>query len=159
MELLLIGPDNEHVAGLRKQQSLGLLPPNIRFAGYAQSPVIALSQVNIVVNLSHFEESFGRTVLEAMAARRPAVAYQWGAIPELIEHGFTGFLTPHRNAEAVAAHILWLSHNREALVQMGEAGRRSAQERYGQEKMAGQLQAAYTKILQFATKNRPASPV
>src|SRR5690606_24810670 len=45
VELLLIGPENEHIAALRQQQAQGLVPTNLRFAGYAQDPVAALSQV------------------------------------------------------------------------------------------------------------------
>src|SRR5690606_27810141 len=159
VELLLIGPENEHIAALRQQQAQGLLPTNLRFAGYAQDPVAALSQVNIVVNLSHFEESFGRTVLEAMAARRPVVAYRWGALPELVDHGANGFLAPYRDTRAVAKALLWLSQNPDALVEMGEAGRRIALDRYGQEKMAGQLSSAYARILHLAIDKHPALSV
>jgi hypothetical protein len=59
------------------------LPGNIELSGYAPFPSEALARADIVLNLSNFEETFGRTVLEAMAAGRPVVAYNWGALPEL----------------------------------------------------------------------------
>lgn len=40
----------------------------------------------------HFEEPFGLSVAEAMLCGTPVVAYRRGAMPELIQHGETGFL-------------------------------------------------------------------
>ncbi|UWR28354.1 glycosyltransferase (plasmid) [Sulfitobacter sp. S223] len=41
-------------------------------------------QADIVLSLSHVAESFGRTVLEAMAAGRPVICYDRGTPPELV---------------------------------------------------------------------------
>ena len=77
------------------------LPRNFHFRGYVPSPADAYRDLNIVLNLSHFAESFGRTVAEAMAARCAVIAYRYGALPELIDDGETGFLTPFRDLSAV----------------------------------------------------------
>ena len=94
--------------------------------GYVEDPRDALVNLDVVVNLSRFQESFGRTVLEAMAAGRPVVAYHWGALPELIEHGETGFLAPLGDVECVAQWIEVLATNRQLLAAMGRAGRQRA---------------------------------
>lgn len=94
--------------------------------GYAEDPQDALANLDIVVNLSHFQESFGRTVLEAMAAGRPVVAYDWGALPELVAHGKTGFLAPWGDVQRVAQWIEVLSQDPELLAAMGHAGRQRA---------------------------------
>jgi len=65
IRMVLTGPDNAHI---RELKSRGDLPENIIFSGYAPSPSDALARAGIVLNLSNFEETFGRTVLEAMAA-------------------------------------------------------------------------------------------
>ncbi|EIM65226.1 glycosyltransferase [Desulfobacter postgatei] len=123
IRMVLIGPDNEHIQELK---NCGGLPENIIFSGYAPSPSEALAQAGIVLNLSNFEETFGRTVLEAMAAGRPVLAYNRGALPELIEHGETGFLVPYKNIEAAAERIRFLCGNLVQITLMGAKGRMKA---------------------------------
>jgi glycosyltransferase involved in cell wall biosynthesis len=47
-------------------------------------------------------EPFGLVIIEALACGTPVVAYGNGAIPELLEHGRTGFVV-HNQQEAIAA--------------------------------------------------------
>jgi L-malate glycosyltransferase len=46
-------------------------------------------------------ESFGLAALEAMSCGAPVVASNIGGIPEVVQHGVTGFLCPYRNVEAM----------------------------------------------------------
>jgi glycosyltransferase involved in cell wall biosynthesis len=136
---LLIGPDNAHLDRLRARSAKGELPPNLVLAGYATSAQEALAQADVVVNLSHFEESFGRTVLEAMAAGRPVVCYRWGALPELVQHGKTGYLAPFRDIAAVADYLLQLAADEDARRRMGDAARVRAGSFYGPSNMTAAL--------------------
>ncbi len=47
-------------------------------------------------------EPFGLVMIEAMACGTPVVAYRHGSVPEVIEHGRTGFIVERRD-EAIAA--------------------------------------------------------
>jgi glycosyltransferase involved in cell wall biosynthesis len=136
---LLIGPGNPYLDRLRARAAKGELPANLVLAGYAPSAQEALVQVDIVVNLSHFEESFGRTVLEAMAAGRPVVCYRWGALPELVEHGQTGYLAPFRDVATVADYLVQLAADEDARRCMGEAARVRAASFYGPSNMTAAL--------------------
>jgi GT2 family glycosyltransferase len=120
-EFILVGPENTHTKALRD----GSHPGNIVFAGYAESPKCAMEQGNVVLSLSHFAESFGRTVAEGQTARRPVIAYDWGAVAELIVHGETGFLAPYRDIEAVCGYIKTICENPGTISTLGEAGRAS----------------------------------
>lgn len=42
----------------------------------------------------HLQETFGLTILEAMAHELPVVASDWGGYRDLVQHGRTGFLVP-----------------------------------------------------------------
>ncbi len=139
IKMLLIGPDNPHIQELKNRNDL---PKNLIFSGYAPSPAAALSQAGIVLNLSNFEETFGRTVLEAMAAGRPVVAYDWGALSELIEHGQNGFLVPYKNIEAAADRIRFLSNNLAQITLMGARGRVKAR-KYDIQAMKRQLEVVF----------------
>jgi Glycosyltransferase len=77
---LIIGPETPDTTALEKDQREGSGPKNIKFLGYRKTPREVMAEANVVLNLSHFAESFGRTVAEAMAARRPVIAYNWGVL-------------------------------------------------------------------------------
>ena len=126
----LIGPENVHVAELRQQQQAGDLPANLIFSGYVDTAQEALRQGDVLVNLSHFQESFGRTVLEAMAAGRPVVAYRWGALPELVEHKVTGCLVSLGDVQAVAAYVLKLEQHKGLRDTFGQAAQGRARQYY-----------------------------
>ena len=146
LRLLLIGPDNPHVAHLREALSDGRLPDNLQIAPYAPTPQAALAQADIVLNLSHCQETFGRTVLEAMAAGRPALAYRHGALPELIEDGVTGFLIAPGNVGELAERLRELCRNPQRIVQMGMAGRQAAR-RHNLAQLCRQLGGVYESVL------------
>lgn len=47
-------------------------------------------------------EPFGLVILEALACGTPVIAYGHGSVPELLEHGRTGFIV-HNQEQAIAA--------------------------------------------------------
>ena len=100
----------------------------IGYGGYVEAPVEALARLDAVVCLSQFQESFGRTALEAMAAGLPVVGYDWGALPEVVESGQQGYLVPFRDVEAVAERLAWLAARRELGARLGAAGRQRARD-------------------------------
>ena len=52
----------------------------------------ALGDARALLHLINFDEPFGLSVIEAMACGTPVIASRRGSMPELIEHGVTGFL-------------------------------------------------------------------
>ncbi|WP_085808585.1 glycosyltransferase family 4 protein [Sphingomonas sp. TZW2008] len=52
----------------------------------------ALGGAQALLHLIGFDEPFGLSVVEAMACGTPVIAFNRGSMPELIEHGVTGFL-------------------------------------------------------------------
>ena len=126
----LIGPENAYVAELRQKQQGGALPDNLVFSGYVDTAQEALRQGDVLVNLSHFQESFGRTVLEAMAAGRPVIAYRWGALPELVEHKVTGCLVSVGNVQVVARYARKLAEHKELRGTFGRAAQDKARQHF-----------------------------
>nr|WP_067295822.1 glycosyltransferase [Marinobacterium profundum] len=147
---LLIGPENTHVERLRVIAAKGELPSRLELAGYAHSARAALAQADVVVNLSHFEESFGRTVLEAMAAGRPVVCYRWGALPELVVHCKTGYLAPFRDVSRLADYLERLAVDESGRLRMGEAARLRASRLYG----LSSMKKALSEVLSTVLSNR-----
>lgn len=87
----------------------------------------------------HFEEPFGLSVAETMLCGTPVIAFNKGAMPELIEEGKTGFLV-NTVEEAVTA-----------VGRLGEISRPYCREqsarRFSTEKMAEDYLALYHQIL------------
>lgn len=120
IRFLLIGPPTRDLHLLRPW------PDNIEFRGYSASPVEAIAQADIVLSLSHFTESFGRTVMEAMAAARPVITYDRGTPAVLVKSGETGFVVPADDTGCVARAILAFEAARGQMVAMGRAGQTRA---------------------------------
>jgi glycosyltransferase involved in cell wall biosynthesis len=137
----LIGPENEHTGRIAAEH-----PGLIEMAGYCDDALHAIGQCNIILNLSHFQESFGRTVLEGMAARRPLVVYDWGALNELVKNGVNGYLVPFKDVAAVARRVGQLVAEPALIAGMGKAGR-TLSEDFGKPLYAERLQTAYRTIL------------
>ncbi|MFF7061219.1 glycosyltransferase [Pseudomonas sp. NPDC008258] len=148
LQLLLIGPDSPSVSALRTLQARGQLPANFSLLPYATSPQTAISQANIVLNLSHCQETFGRTLLEGMAASRPVLAYRWGALPELVDEGVNGHTFEHGDTKAIANRLRQLCRNPKKIRTLGAAGRKRAKQ-YNLKRLCKQLGEAYTSILDY----------
>lgn len=52
----------------------------------------ALGSAKALLHLINFDEPFGLSVVEALACGTPVIAVNRGSMPELIDHGVTGFL-------------------------------------------------------------------
>ncbi|MCX7568048.1 glycosyltransferase [Sulfitobacter sp. F26169L] len=121
MRFALIGPPTQDLHVLQPFAS------NVEFRGYARTAQHAIAQTDVVVSLSRFAESFGRTVLEAMAAGRPVVCYDRGAPPSIVRSGETGFVVPADDPQQVLEALMTLDAARGQLMQMSRAARVRAQ--------------------------------
>ena len=84
-------------------------------------------------------EPFGLVMIESLAAGTPVVAFRNGSVPEVIEHGRTGFIV-----ESVDEMV-------DAVAHVGEIDpaecRRVAEERFGVEGFVSAHEAAYSSLL------------
>lgn len=88
-------------------KSLGVRK-KIIFTGFRPDVHKILGASDIFV-LSSVGEAFGRVIIEAMANEVPVIATRSGGIPDIIEHGRTGFMfepEDHRSLGQLAINIL-----------------------------------------------------
>lgn len=75
-------------------------------------------------------ELLGQTLLEGMACGLPAICTDVASMPEIVEHGVTGFVVPPNNPTALGERLRWLLDHPETAQRMGAAGRQRARERF-----------------------------
>jgi L-malate glycosyltransferase len=104
--LLLVGDGPELPAAYRMAQDLGM--SGLVHAAGAQQDVLPLLSIADVFVLPSLQESFGLAALEAMACEVPVVASNVGGLPEVIDHGVTGFLHQPDDLDGMAASAIAL---------------------------------------------------
>lgn len=98
---------------------------------HARSAEVApfYARASLLLNLSRVDlcvETFGLTILEAMAFGIPVIAPPVGGPPELITDGIEGFLVDSRDEDAILGRVLELCEDEGACLRMSRAGRRRA---------------------------------
>lgn len=81
----------------------------VRFLGQRGDVAALMRAVDAVVHPSTEPEPFGRTLVEAMLARRPLIAADAGAVPEIMDGGRVGMLFPPGDHAALADRLARVS--------------------------------------------------
>jgi glycosyltransferase involved in cell wall biosynthesis len=111
-----------------REQAVGL---PVEFAGWTSDVYRALAQIDLLLVPSAPHEATTRVILEAYAAGVPVIAFRSGGIPEVVEHGATGFLVDSTEEMArVAVAVL----RNDGLAQVSNAARHRWEERFTQER-------------------------
>jgi glycosyltransferase involved in cell wall biosynthesis len=104
-----------------------------------EARVKALGRAYALLHLINFDEPFGLSVIEAMACGTPVIAIRRGSMPEIIEHGRTGFL------------IDTLADAGNAIDQVAALDRRTVSQEVGKrfsvDRMADEYLALYRRII------------
>jgi glycosyltransferase involved in cell wall biosynthesis len=137
------GPYLEELVQLRAE-----LPsaPDIRLEGYRPEAMELLTDVDVLVVPSTWQDALPSAVLEPMARGMAVVASDVGGVPEMIEHGKSGILVPPGDEERLAAAIDELLADPGRRKQLGENARRRVAECFSPD---GQL-TAITELLDRA---------
>lgn len=86
-------------------------------------------------------EGMPNALIEAMATSRPVISTTIAGIPELIDHGKTGFLVPPEDAKALADSMRELITDPERARRMGERGRERIRAEFSIHDIVAQLVA------------------
>jgi glycosyltransferase involved in cell wall biosynthesis len=90
-----------------------------------------VAELDLLLHLSAEPESFGRVCVEAMAAGRPVIGFDHGAVAEVIESERTGVLCPVNDLTAVELAVRRLRREVDLFTRMSETARSVARERWG----------------------------
>jgi N-acetyl-alpha-D-glucosaminyl L-malate synthase BshA len=143
--LLLVGDGPERHATEAACRELKV-DDSVLFLGKQQAlaPLLSCSDLFLLPSDS---ESFGLAALEAMACEVPVVGTRAGGLPEVVEHGVTGFLEPVGDVEAMAADALLALTEPGRRDEMGKAARERAIRLFHPEQVVDQYEAVYRQAL------------
>ncbi len=125
---VLAGPAMSGPGGLQASD-IAQYADCIEYAGAVEDVRPVLAACHVFVLPSH-HEGFSRTLLEALAIGRPAVASNIPGCREAIDERVNGVLVPPGDVSALAAALESLLRRPELLVSMATASRRKAERRF-----------------------------
>lgn len=143
--LMIIGDGPERDRLESQAAELGL-HERTTFTGWQPNARSLMNALDLYV-LPSLEENFPYSVLEAMAASKPVVAFDSGSLAEMIEHGVTGFLVAPASAHDLALAIQIIMTQQDLASRMGRAGRRRVKERFRADVMTRQMERIYLHVL------------
>ncbi|MGH8104039.1 MAG: glycosyltransferase, partial [bacterium] len=93
------------------------------------------------------DESFCVAALEAMSCGAPVVATRVGGLPEVVDDGVCGFLTPVGDFEAQAGHVQRLLTDNTLWSRMSAAARTIAESKFSQRAIIPEYEAVYARLV------------
>jgi glycosyltransferase involved in cell wall biosynthesis len=88
-------------------------------------------------------ELLGQTLLEGMACETPAICTAVASMPEIVEHGKTGFVVAPNNPDAIGERLVQLKDGSVHAREMGRAGRARVLEHFTWDAVVSRCLDAY----------------
>lgn len=143
-KLLLVGDGPERNILERTCREWGLCD-KIVFLGSLKSTIEVLAISDLFL-LPSETESFGLAALEALAAKVPVIASNTGGIPEVVTHGFSGYLSDVGDVENMANNAYEILKSKEELSKFKKHAYEEAS-RFDIDKILPLYEALYVKAI------------
>ena len=145
-KLLLMGdgPERSPAEWLAVQKGIH---NDVIFLGKREQVYETLAISDVLLMPSELE-SFGLAALEAMASEVVPIATKVGGVPEVIEHGKSGFLAEVGDVDTMARYAIELLNDESRLRAMGKQCRDAARARFCTTKIIPQYETFYRRVLE-----------
>lgn len=153
--LALVG-DGPLASNLKRLARDLALSDRVRFLGLRNDVDRILAAADVSIVPSEWEEAFGQAVVESMAARKPVVVTESGAMPGIV--GQCGLVVPKGDPVALADAVNRLLEDHTTARAMGDAAHRRAQELFSLGPWTDRMCGLYERLLRLrpsATKSTP----
>jgi glycosyltransferase involved in cell wall biosynthesis len=112
---------------------------------YRESLVTVLPSVyeNCYGSRTFVPELLGLVALESMSCGTPVILTNVASLPEIVEHGVTGFIIPPNNPTAIRDRIEYFLANPNLALEMGKRGREAVLKRFTWDAVARRCLEAY----------------
>lgn len=125
---------------------------HVHVAGFVDNIPAVMAAIDVLA-LPSFWEGFGLVLIEAMAAGKPVITTNLSSMPEIVEHGRTGFLIPPGEAGALAACACELLQNEGRRRALGAAARQRVAEKFTHAAMLQKLEELFAREAQRKTRS------
>ncbi len=115
----------------------------VGFTGFIDEPASAMRSLDIVVHASTEPEPFGLVIVEGMACGRAVIVSEGGGARELVSVETNALGHTPGDAEALAKCITRLATDSDLRRRIGQAGRITAEQRFGRARLADELIPVY----------------
>jgi N-acetyl-alpha-D-glucosaminyl L-malate synthase BshA len=145
-KLLLMGdgPDRSPAEWLAVQKGIH---NDVIFLGKREQVYETLAISDVLLMPSELE-SFGLAALEAMASEVVPITTNVGGVPEVVEHGKSGFLAEVGDVETMARYAIEILKDESRLRAMGKQCREAARARFCTTKIIPQYEQFYRRVLE-----------
>ncbi|MCU0550689.1 MAG: glycosyltransferase family 4 protein [Leptolyngbya sp. Prado105] len=140
-EVIIFGanePENPPDLGL-KSRYLGTLGDD-----YTLALVYSAADVFVAPSL---QDNLPNTVIESLACGTPAIGFNIGGFPDLIEHQQNGYLAQAYDVDDLAQGIVWILEDAARQQQLSDRAREKAEQEFTLERQAQQYQALYAELV------------
>jgi glycosyltransferase involved in cell wall biosynthesis len=157
VRMVLCGPlDIENPGGVSLTDMEALTASGaVEWWGQRANMPEVLAQATIVALPSHYAEGLPLALAEAAAAGRPIITTDLPGCRDTVIQGESGLLIPPRDAPALADAITVIVRDRSRALQMGAAGRKLAESRFG---LTEVVRGHFEQYAWLRDKSRPQTP-
>lgn len=147
IKLLLIGEGSKKFKNYLKQLAFKIgISSKVIFAGYRDDVAKILPHCKVLLMLS-WDESFGRVIIEAMAAEIPVVATNSGGVREIVQDGVTGYLFSPCHPMEIAERLVELFQQPDLAKELGDNGKRIVEERFIPQVYAQSIEKIISRVI------------
>jgi glycosyltransferase involved in cell wall biosynthesis len=131
------------------------LPGRVEFLGYVKGheKERLVSEALCTVTPSEWYENFPISVVESFALGTPVIASRIGGLPEMVEHGKTGFLFDPADAAALAGCLEIIRDDAALVRNMSRACLETARARFGPDRHGRELVDIYNNVISTCSSN------
>jgi len=148
LQVAVVGPDAGATEQLRQTAEKLGIRGSVKFIGkVSQDEKKGLLAGCSMLALPSLYEAQGLVILEAWAQGRPIVASRVGGVPDMVQNGVNGLLYDWGDIGELASSISKILDDPELAVDLGEAGRITASERYRWSSVAERIEVIYSSVL------------
>jgi glycosyltransferase involved in cell wall biosynthesis len=156
--LVLVGDalfgETAYAQSLRTRADALGITDRVHFAGFQHDVAAWMKAMDVIVHASTHPEPFGLVIIEAMAAGKPVIASNGGAIPEIVRNLENGMIVEPDNAPKLAEAISTLQREPALAARLAAQGHADAGQHFSIDRYLRQMTRILFDIAAPATRTQ-----